>query len=292
MAATVAKPTTPTSDDKRWRVVDATMRRNGYQPNALNSKRFTALKRCLGFLDQDALTYVASALHAAPSRVYAVATFYNHFTLNPQGAHTWSSVPAPPAISKGALKLMAAVDTTLHIKPGETTPDKQVSLLQARCLGSCSLATRPVSSMARSSACSRPTTSSTDWRGGIIMLTEPHASPTVGSDGFEPPACELQVCMAAGCLSMQSDTLKAALETELRTHGLAPHSQRRRMPGPLPRWPLVAVKPEDTLYQGVTAADAPEIVARIGHEPVGRLLLPTDSPFFHRQTKIVLSTAA
>ncbi|HZG68099.1 MAG TPA: NAD(P)H-dependent oxidoreductase subunit E, partial [Herpetosiphonaceae bacterium] len=41
---------------------------------------------------------------------------------------------------KGANKLLASIEANLAIKPGETTSDGEVSLLTARCLGSCGLA--------------------------------------------------------------------------------------------------------------------------------------------------------
>jgi bidirectional [NiFe] hydrogenase diaphorase subunit len=41
---------------------------------------------------------------------------------------------------KGAPALLAAVEKAHGIKPGETTPDGELSLLTARCLGSCGLA--------------------------------------------------------------------------------------------------------------------------------------------------------
>jgi bidirectional [NiFe] hydrogenase diaphorase subunit len=41
---------------------------------------------------------------------------------------------------KGADKIMAAVENFAKIKSGETTPDKQLSLLTARCLGACGIA--------------------------------------------------------------------------------------------------------------------------------------------------------
>ena len=41
---------------------------------------------------------------------------------------------------KGAPALLAAMEKGRGIKPGETTPDGELSLLTARCLGSCGLA--------------------------------------------------------------------------------------------------------------------------------------------------------
>ena len=41
---------------------------------------------------------------------------------------------------KGAPALLQALERTHGIKPGETTPDGELSVLTARCLGSCGLA--------------------------------------------------------------------------------------------------------------------------------------------------------
>lgn len=100
------------------------------------------------------------------------------------------------------------------------------------------------------------------------------------------PTHELRVCMAAGCLSMQSDALKAALEPGAREHGCLVKSVGCL--GLCHAGPLVAVEPDGVLYQGVSAADAPAIIASLNQEPVAALICPTDTPFFERQTKVVL----
>jgi bidirectional [NiFe] hydrogenase diaphorase subunit len=41
---------------------------------------------------------------------------------------------------KGAAAIVAAIKETAGIRPGETTADGKLSLLSARCLGSCGLA--------------------------------------------------------------------------------------------------------------------------------------------------------
>ncbi|PJF26009.1 MAG: hypothetical protein CUN53_09870 [Phototrophicales bacterium] len=41
---------------------------------------------------------------------------------------------------KGAATLLGEMKRHFDLKPGETTPDKRVSLLVARCLGTCGLA--------------------------------------------------------------------------------------------------------------------------------------------------------
>jgi bidirectional [NiFe] hydrogenase diaphorase subunit len=54
------KPSAP-SEDKRWRLVNATMRRNGNEPDALIEALHT-VQEAFGYLDDIALRYVASNL--------------------------------------------------------------------------------------------------------------------------------------------------------------------------------------------------------------------------------------
>jgi bidirectional [NiFe] hydrogenase diaphorase subunit len=86
----ISRPALP-SQDKRWKIVDAKMRRYGYQSNAL-IESLHAVQQSFGYLDKEALLFLAGALHVPPSKVYGVATFYNFFNLNPQGVTPVSSV--------------------------------------------------------------------------------------------------------------------------------------------------------------------------------------------------------
>jgi len=80
------------------------------------------------------------SLRVPLSRAYGVATFYHFFTLKPAGKHTCVVCLGTACYIKGAPLLLDAMHKDLDIKPGETTPDGNVSLLTARCLGSCGLA--------------------------------------------------------------------------------------------------------------------------------------------------------
>jgi bidirectional [NiFe] hydrogenase diaphorase subunit len=138
MQSDSAQPPLP-SDDKRWKIVEATARRHGREPNALIETLHT-VQECFGYLDETALRFVASTLRAPLSRVYGVATFYHYFSLKPQGKHTCVVCTGTACYIKGAPALLAAVEKTHGIRPGETTTDGELSLLTARCLGSCGLA--------------------------------------------------------------------------------------------------------------------------------------------------------
>jgi bidirectional [NiFe] hydrogenase diaphorase subunit len=69
-----------------------------------------------------------------------VATFYHFFTLKPAGKHSCVVCMGTACYIKGAPQLLAAMEKDYGIAPGETTADGEVSLLTARCLGSCGLA--------------------------------------------------------------------------------------------------------------------------------------------------------
>jgi bidirectional [NiFe] hydrogenase diaphorase subunit len=138
MVSYVAKPVAP-NQDKRWKLVDATIRRQGAQPRGLIEALHT-VQEAFGYLDVQALRYVAMSLRVPLSRAFGVATFYHFFTLKPAGEHTCVICMGTACYIKGAPQLLDAVRKDLGIAPGETTPDKKVSLLTARCLGSCGLA--------------------------------------------------------------------------------------------------------------------------------------------------------
>jgi bidirectional [NiFe] hydrogenase diaphorase subunit len=133
-----AEPPAP-SDDKRWRIVETRMRRLGRRREAL-IEVLHAAQEAFGYLDTDTLAYVAASLRVPLSKVYGVATFYSFFTLKPQGDHACVVCTGTACYINGAGGIVAAIGRELGVGPGETTPDGKVSLLTARCLGSCSLA--------------------------------------------------------------------------------------------------------------------------------------------------------
>jgi len=138
MLAFANKPSPP-SDDKRWKLVDGTMRRHGNESNALIEVLHT-VQETFGYLDEQALRYVAHSLRVPLSKVYGVATFYHFFSLKPQGEHTCVVCTGTACYIKGAQALLDSVHAVAAIRPGETTKDNRLSLVTARCLGSCGLA--------------------------------------------------------------------------------------------------------------------------------------------------------
>jgi bidirectional [NiFe] hydrogenase diaphorase subunit len=138
MGTSFRKPVAP-SPDKRWKIVEATMRRLGNQSNALIEALHT-VQESFGFLDTDSLRFVATSLRVPLSQAFGVATFYHYFTLKPPGKHTCVICTGTACYIKGAGKLLTEMESKYGIKPGETTPDGNLSLITARCLGACGLA--------------------------------------------------------------------------------------------------------------------------------------------------------
>lgn len=127
------------SDDKRWKLVNATMRRNGYRADALIETLHT-VQESFGYLDDDALMFVSNALRVSPSQVYGVATFYHFFNLKPQGEHVCSVCTGTACYIKGSGKILDAIKEDYGVAPGETTSNGKLSLLTVRCVGGCGLA--------------------------------------------------------------------------------------------------------------------------------------------------------
>ena len=138
MPLATAKPPMP-SADKRWRIVDATMRRHGYSGDALIESLHSA-QEYFGYLDKASLRFIAGSLRVPLSTAYGVATFYHYFTLKPPGEHTCVVCLGTACYIKGAAELLASIERAYDVKAGDTTKDGKLSVLTARCLGSCGLA--------------------------------------------------------------------------------------------------------------------------------------------------------
>ncbi len=127
------------SGDKRFKILEVHMKKHQFRQDALIEVLHKA-QELFGYLEDDLLLFVAAKLKLPPSRVYGVATFYHFFTLKPQGRHTCVVCMGTACYVKGADKVLAAVEAKAGIKAGETTPDGQLSLLTARCIGACGIA--------------------------------------------------------------------------------------------------------------------------------------------------------
>ena len=138
MPTTPLKPATP-SQDKRWKIVEASMRRLGNQSHGLIEALHT-VQEAFGYLDADSLRFVATSLRVPLSQAFGVATFYHYFTMKPPGKHTCVVCTGTACYIKGAGKLLTTWRSSTESSRARRPPDGNVSLLTARCLGACGLA--------------------------------------------------------------------------------------------------------------------------------------------------------
>jgi bidirectional [NiFe] hydrogenase diaphorase subunit len=127
------------SGDKRFKILEVHIKKHQFRQDALIEVLHKA-QELFGFLEDDLLLFIAYRLKLPASRVYGVATFYHFFTLKPKGRHTCVVCMGTACYVKGADKVMAALQDKAGVKAGETTPDGELSLLSARCIGACGIA--------------------------------------------------------------------------------------------------------------------------------------------------------
>lgn len=129
----------PRTDDPRRKVVDQTLKRCQYRPDALIEVLHVA-QEAYGYLGDDLLADIARQLQLPESQVFGVATFYHSFMLRPKGEHTCVVCTGTACYVKGAGEIVKTLEAAYGIQAGQTTADGRLSLGTARCLGTCSLA--------------------------------------------------------------------------------------------------------------------------------------------------------
>ncbi len=91
------------------------------------------------YLPRDALILISERLDIPLSQVYSVATFYNAFSLKPQGRHRFQVCTGTACHVRGALHVLDRLETQLGIKAGETSSDFEYTLGTVNCVGACAL---------------------------------------------------------------------------------------------------------------------------------------------------------
>lgn len=90
-----------------------------------------------GWLSRYAMDYLAQFLGIAAIRVYEVASFYSMFNLKPVGKHLVQLCTTTPCWLRGSDDIVSTCKSKLGIGIGETTDDKQFTLVEVECLGAC-----------------------------------------------------------------------------------------------------------------------------------------------------------
>lgn len=90
-----------------------------------------------GYISETAMKEIAAILKLTPPQVYEVVTFYTMLSLKPRGTFHLQVCKSLMCALVGSDDLVQWLKARLGIKPGETTADRQFTLSQVECLGSC-----------------------------------------------------------------------------------------------------------------------------------------------------------
>lgn len=93
------------------------------------------------YLPQPVLAFVATSLGLPAARVYGVATFYAHFTLNPMGKYVIRLCDGTACHVRRSTDILDALRERLGLSEEKlTTDDMLFSVETVSCLGACGLA--------------------------------------------------------------------------------------------------------------------------------------------------------
>jgi NADH-quinone oxidoreductase E subunit len=109
----------------------------GRQASAVIPLLDLAQRQAGGWVPRAAMDHIGEILDMAFIRVYEVATFYTMFNLKPTGRHHLQVCTTTPCWLRDSDAVLEACRKKLGIRPGETTPDGEFSLIEVECLGAC-----------------------------------------------------------------------------------------------------------------------------------------------------------
>ncbi len=93
------------------------------------------------YLPQEVLTFIATALDVSPARLYGVATFYSHFSLEPKGKHILKMCDGTACHVRKSMPIIDAVRQRLDLSEKKITTDDMLFTFETvSCLGACGLA--------------------------------------------------------------------------------------------------------------------------------------------------------
>jgi NADH-quinone oxidoreductase subunit E len=98
-----------------------------------------AIQQRFRYLPREAIILASERLGVPLSQAYAVATFYNAFSLKPKGKHCLQVCMGTACHVRGSPQVLDHIETRLGISAGETSPDRLFTLETVNCLGACAL---------------------------------------------------------------------------------------------------------------------------------------------------------
>jgi NADH-quinone oxidoreductase E subunit len=93
-----------------------------------------------GWISEEGMKAVADLLGVPYHHVYGVVSFYTMYNTAPVGKHKIEVCTNVSCMLRNSDRIIHHIEEKLHIRVGDTTPDKQFTLVEAECLGSCGTA--------------------------------------------------------------------------------------------------------------------------------------------------------
>ena len=93
--------------------------------------------RKYNYLTDEAMVEVATELDISAAEVYGTASFYTFLDTEIRGKNVIRVCKTITCSMKGKSGIVSALEDILKVKVGETTPDKQFTLLETNCIGWC-----------------------------------------------------------------------------------------------------------------------------------------------------------
>ena len=123
----------PWNSDRAQQVIEAHVHLDGAVLPILH-----ALKDVFGYIPDEAVPMIATAVNWSRAEIHGVITFYHDFRREPAGRHVVKLCRAEACQSVGAAALADHAKRSLGIDWHETTQDGAVTLEPVFCLGLCS----------------------------------------------------------------------------------------------------------------------------------------------------------
>jgi len=93
------------------------------------------------YLPEELLSYIGVSLNISSAKVFGVATFYAHFSLEPKGKYIIKVCDGTACHVKKSTAIIEAIEKKLKLSENKkTTPDLLFTLEKVSCLGACGIA--------------------------------------------------------------------------------------------------------------------------------------------------------
>ncbi len=95
------------------------------------------IQKAIGYIPEDCVPQIASALNLSRAEVHGVISFYHFFRSAPPGKHVVQICRAESCQAMGSRQLEAHARTVLNTDFNQTSADGQFTLQPVYCLGNC-----------------------------------------------------------------------------------------------------------------------------------------------------------